>query len=101
MPFGGFGNEDLFEINMALRCEVKNLRRTVDEFKSGKRYLKIQEDHRRVTKGYIKEIKRLKNELAAAHAQTVNVRNIWTDECWYLAGTFGTDRPKGGEDPTP
>lgn len=34
MPFGGFGNEDLFEVNMALRCEVKNLRRTVDEFKS-------------------------------------------------------------------
>ena len=84
MPFGGFRNEDLFEENMALRCEVKNLRRTVDEFKSGKRYLKLQEDHKRVTRGYIKEIKRLKDEIAAAHAQAIHVRDIWTDECYDL-----------------
>lgn len=73
--------DDLFEINMALRCEVKSLKRIVGEFKSGKRYLKIQEDHKRIVAGYIKEIKRLKAELAASHAQAVTVRNIWTDEC--------------------
>ena len=82
MPFCGFGNIDLFEENMALRCEVKNLKRTIDEFKSGERYLKIQEDHSRVTRGYIKELKRVKKELAAANAQVINVRNIWTDE-WH------------------
>lgn len=53
----------------------------IEEFKSGKRYLKIQEDHKRIIVGYIKEIKRLKTELAVAHAQAVTVRNIWTDEC--------------------
>ena len=82
MSFGGFAHEDLFEVNMALRCEVKNLRRMLDEFKSGKRYLKIQQDHSRVTKGYIKEIERLKKELAAAHAEAVNIRKIWGDECY-------------------
>ena len=82
MSFGGFAHEDLFEVNMALRCEVKNLKRMVDEFKSGKRYLKIQQDHSRVTKGYIKEIGRLKKELAAAHAETVHIGKIWGDECY-------------------
>ena len=84
MPFCGLGNIDLFEENMALRCEVKNLKRTIDEFKSGERYLKIQEDHSRVTRGYIKELKHVKKELAAANAQVINVRNIWTDECYDL-----------------
>ena len=42
-------DENLFEMNMALRCEVKNLKRIVEEYQSGKRYLKIQEDHNRVT----------------------------------------------------
>lgn len=78
---GGFRDDNLFEINMSLQCEVKSLKRTIEEYKSGKKYLKIQEDHNRIVKGYIKEIKRLKKELSAAHAQAVTVREIWTDEC--------------------
>ena len=81
MPFGGFRNEDLFESNMALRCEVKHLRETIEEFKSGKRYLKIQDDYSRVIKGYQKEIGRLKKELAAANTQVINAVNIWTEQC--------------------
>lgn len=71
----------LFETNMALRCEVKSLKRVIEEFKSGKRYLKIQEDHKRITAGYVREIKRLKAELAASHAQAVTARDMWMDEC--------------------
>ncbi len=78
---GGYRDGNLFETNMSLRCEVKSLKRTIEEYKSGKRYLKIQKDHNRVVKGYIKEIGRLKKELSAAHAQAVAVREIWTDEC--------------------
>lgn len=81
MFFGGFRDGSLFEINMALKSEVKALKHTIEEFKSGKRYLKIQKDHSRVVKGYIKEIERLKKEVSAAHAQAVTVRKIWTDEC--------------------
>ena len=76
-----FRDDDIFEINMSLRCKVKSQARTIKEFKSGERYLKIQEDHRRVINGYIREIKRLKKELAGAHAQAVTVRKIWTEEC--------------------
>lgn len=74
--------DNLFEINMALRCRIKDLENKIEEFKSGERYLKLQKDYHRVISGYIKEINRLKKELADAHAQAVNVRNIWTDECY-------------------
>lgn len=81
MSLSGAGDGNLFETNMSLRCEIKALKRAVEEYKNGKRYLKIQKDHSRVVKGYIKEIGRLKKELCTAHAQAVTVRNMWTDEC--------------------
>ena len=74
-------DESLFEQNMAMKCELKALRQTVDEFRSGKRYLKMQADNRRVMQGYIKEINRLRNELADAHSHAVTIRDIWTEEC--------------------
>ena len=74
-------NDDLFESNMALRCEVKAQAKIIDEFKSGERYLKLQRNHRKVIDGYIREIKKLRAELAKSHAETVNVRNMWLDEC--------------------
>lgn len=75
-----FLGRNLFEENMALQCEVKALYRQVGEFKSGERYLKIQEDYRKVERGYIREINKLKSELASAHAQTVTVRNLWMEQ---------------------
>lgn len=89
-------NDDLFESNMALRCEVKAQAKIIDEFKSGERYLKLQRDHRKVIDGYIREIKKLRAELAKSHAETVNVRNMWLDECdevWHehVAGIAGKD----------
>ena len=73
--------EDLFLRCSDLQFRVKNLERELDEFKSGKRYIKLQEDHRRVVAGYIKEIQRLKSALAEANARTVSVRDMWFDEC--------------------
>ena len=77
----GFRDDDLFEINMSLRCKVKNQERIISEFESGERYIKLQNDYKKVINGYIKEISRLKHELGKAHAQAVSVRKIWTDEC--------------------
>ena len=74
-------DESVFEQNMAMRCEIKALRQQVDEFKSGKRYLKIQDDNRRVINGYIKEIKKLKKDLAYERSHAVTIRDTWIDEC--------------------
>ena len=74
-------DESVFEQNMAMRCEIKALRRQVDEFKSGKRYLKIQDDNRRVINGYKKEISKLKKELAYERSHSITVRDTWIAEC--------------------
>lgn len=81
MSRSGFDNQNLFEEKMALQCEVKSLKRRLEEFQSGKRYQKIQETYRSVISGFIKEINRLKKELADAHAQAINQRNIWLEQC--------------------
>lgn len=75
-----FNIDALFEQCMALRCEVKSLRHTVKEFKSGERYLKLQADQHRVIEGYVKDIRKLRLELADAHARTVSTRNTWEDD---------------------
>ena len=74
--------DSLFEINMALRCQVKALEGKIEEFESGKRYLKIQKDHSRIVDGYIKAIKKLRAELASAHEDTIHVREIWTEQSY-------------------
>ena len=89
--------DDLFEINMALRCRVRDLENKIEEFKSGARYLKLQKDHHRVVAGYIKEIDRLRKELADTHAQVVNVRNIWTEECYEVFDEYRAQMRKKEE----
>lgn len=81
MAFSLCKNE-LFEEYMLLQCRVKDQKRIIDEFESGASYIKIQQDHHRVVAGYIKEIDRLKKELAETRIQAVKVRDIWTDECY-------------------
>lgn len=81
MSLGEARDGNLFETNMSLRCEIRSLKRAIEEYKNGKRYLKIQKDHSRVVKGYIKEVGRLKKELCTAHVQAVTVRNMRMDEC--------------------
>lgn len=86
---GQYLNE-LYAQNFSLLCENKALRRTIDEFRSGKRYKKLQEGHERVVAGYKQENRRLTRELAAERETTKRVRNIWFEQCdadfdWYQA----------------
>lgn len=46
---------DLYEQNTALEYTNKNLRDQLKGFKSGERYLKIQENNRKVNSGYVKK----------------------------------------------
>ena len=86
---GQYLNE-LYAQNCTLQCENKALRQTIDEFKSGKRYKKLQDGHERVVAGYKRENRRLAKELAAAHETITKVRDIWFEQCdtdfdWYKA----------------
>jgi len=72
---------ELYSQNFALQCENKALRRTIDEFKSGKRYRKLQDGHERIVAGYKQENRRLARELATARETIRRVRNIWFEQC--------------------
>ena len=81
---------DLYAQNYSLQCENKALRRTIDEFKSGRRYKILKDSYERIVAGHRQENKRLAKELAAAHETTTRVRNIWFEQCdtdfeWYKA----------------
>lgn len=76
--------ENLFEDYMAARCTIKHLKQTIDEFKSGERYLKLQKDYHCAAAGYIKEIKRLRNKVGELHARIISIRNMWSDDYYAL-----------------
>ena len=76
--------DNLFEDYMAARCTIKALKRTVEEFKSGERYMKLQKDYHRVVQGYIKEIKQLKLEIGRLNAHTISIRNMWSDDYYSM-----------------
>lgn len=73
--------DKLYESYALMQYRIKALKNEVEEFQTGKRYLKLQEDYRRVVAGYIEEIKRLKQEIEAAHAETKRVLDIWSGQC--------------------
>lgn len=76
--------DNLFEDYMAARCTIKNLKRTIEEFESGERYLKLQSDYHRVMAGYIKEIKRLRLEVGRLNAGMISSRDMWAEDCYAL-----------------
>lgn len=76
--------DNLFESYMTARCLIKSQKRIIEEFKSGKRYLKLQEDYHRVCAGYIKEINRLKREVGDLNARMITNRNMLTDDYYAL-----------------
>ena len=76
--------DNLFEDYMAARRRIKALERTIEEFKSGKRYIKLQKDYHRVASGYIKEIKRLKLEIGHLNAHIISIRNMWSDDYYSM-----------------
>ena len=66
-----------FEHLTNLQYRVKELAAQVRDFKSGERYAKIRANHDAQIAAQVRENKKLRRELAQAHGQTVNVRNIW------------------------
>ena len=75
---------NLFEDYMAARCTIKALKRTIEEFKSSERYMKLQKDYNRVSDGYIREIKRLRLEIGRLNAQMISIRNMWSDDYYSM-----------------
>lgn len=70
-----------FEYMTSLQYEVKNLRQLVKSFQSGERYLQMEKEYRRIINELEHQIRHLKAELAASHAETVSVRNKWFQTC--------------------
>lgn len=64
-----------------LRLRIKNLKDKVAAFESGEKYQKMQEGHRKELARKDREIRKLKEELARSHAETVDVRNKWIQTC--------------------
>ena len=86
---GQYANE-LYARNCSLECENKALQGTIGEFKSGLRYRKLAEGYGKVIAGYKRENQQLKKALAAEKKTTIEVRDIWFEQCdkdweWYQA----------------
>ena len=73
--------DDLFLMCSDLQYRNRMLKQELEEFKSGARYIKLQEDYHRVMAGYIREIQRLRAGQADANARAISVRNLWYEEC--------------------
>ena len=74
----GFGM-NTFEYTSALQYRVKAQARQIDEFKSGEGYRKIEETYKGIIRDQEKTIRRLKQELAQAHQETISVREKWME----------------------
>ena len=66
-----------FESFSALQYRNKALSRQVEEFKSGEKYIKMEADYKKLLRFHNQEMKRMKQELARAHSETVTVRRYW------------------------
>lgn len=64
----------LYDDYTTLQYRFKAQKQELSEFRTGKRYVKLQEDHRRITAGYRREINRLRTELAAEKANAIDIR---------------------------
>lgn len=70
-----------FEYMTSLQYEVRKLTKLVEDLKSGEQYVRLEKEYRSIINELEREIHHLKKELAAAHAETVDVRNKWLQTC--------------------
>lgn len=70
-----------FEFISSLQYEVKKLKKLVESFQSGEKYLQMEKEYRKIINSLERENRHLRAELAAAHAETVDVRNKWFQTC--------------------
>ncbi len=61
----------------ALRIRLKAAEDKVKAFESGEKYVQLQNKYKSIIREQDQKIRRLEYELGKAHAQTVNVRNMW------------------------
>lgn len=66
-----------FESFSALQYRNRALSGQVEEFKSGEKYIKMEADYKKLLRFHNQEMKRMKQELARAHSETVTVRRYW------------------------
>jgi hypothetical protein len=66
-----------YEYFTNLQYKVKSLSAQVSGFKSGEKYIKMQEGHKQQAAKKDREIAKLKRELAEAHSQAVGTRKSW------------------------
>jgi hypothetical protein len=66
-----------FKYLTTLEYRLKAATAEVMAFKSGDKYIKIQEQYLKELRGLERIIKRLEEELAIAHRETITVRNQW------------------------
>ena len=60
-----------------LLFQIKLLKDKVAAFESGEKYLRMKQENKKARDADARKIKRLEAELSSAHAQIVDVRNIW------------------------
>jgi hypothetical protein len=68
-----------FEFNSRLQYKVKSLTAQVRAFESGEKYVSMRSEFKSQLSAKDLENKRLRNELANAHAQVVTVRKYWAE----------------------
>ena len=66
-----------FEVVSALQYRNRSLSKQVEEFKSGERYVRMEEENKRLVRFHNREMKRMEYELSKAHSETVTVRRYW------------------------
>ena len=67
-----------YEMLASYQYRVKSLTFQLNAFRTGQKYLDMKEDAVKLLAAQGREIQRLQSELADAHAETVTVRNNWT-----------------------
>lgn len=72
---------EMYERIVSLEYRLKNAQRTIDAFKSGDKYVQMEAEAAKNLR-YVENLnKKLKQELAASHRETIRVRNIWFKIC--------------------
>lgn len=66
-----------FEAVSTLQYRYRSLAKQVEDFKSGERYVRLEEENRRLVRFHNREMKRMEYELSKAHSETVTVRRYW------------------------
>ena len=68
-----------FETVSTLQYRNRSLLKQVEDFKSGEKYRQMAAEYKKLLRFHHQEMKRMENELAKAHKETVTVRRYWNE----------------------